>query len=183
MTIFAAGIIRTRCKRARAVDNIESLTILIQEYIVKTEEIFNYLNQKGIVNTGKCPYTGQLIDSSFPKWTYKGTRKIYLSHEGYKIMQMEDNERFTELTGKTPPAIKESKGCYIATVCYSNEFAPEVVKLKKYRDAILKTSWYGRLFIRFYYWFSPSAAKFLQNKTKVNSFIRTKFLDKIVEKL
>jgi hypothetical protein len=60
-------------------ENFETLTQLLQNYVVTSLNIFTFLNSKGLVNRGKCPYTGQNIDKNAPSWTYMNSRVcIYL---------------------------------------------------------------------------------------------------------
>ena len=68
-------------------ENFETLTNFLQGYIVKSFEVYTHLDNLGLVNRGKCPYTGERIDSSFPSWSFMNTRKVYVSHKGYQIMQ------------------------------------------------------------------------------------------------
>jgi len=75
------------------------------------------------------------------------------------------------------------RGCYIATACYGSYNAPEVLVLRKFRDDTLENSWFGRLFINFYYFVSPFFAEKLKNLESLNRFVRTKILDKIVKKI
>jgi len=53
----------------------------------------------------------------------------------------------------------ENGGCYIATAVYGSYDCPEVWTLRRYRDNVLDSSWYGRLFIRCYYAISPTLVK------------------------
>ncbi|MDL5049684.1 hypothetical protein QQ054_27080 [Oscillatoria amoena NRMC-F 0135] len=160
--------------------HFETLTKFLQNYVVMPLAIFTFLDEKGLVNRGRCPYTGQLIDKSFPKWTYMRHRSIYVSHEGYQIMRKEDDEDYEEVFGKPAPQRKPG-GCYIATVCYGSELAPEVIALKYYRDNVLAKSKLGRLFTKLYYYTSPTIAKILKNKPMANKFIKDKLLDKIIK--
>ncbi len=168
--------------RPFAPENFDTLTNFLQKYVVIPLEIYHFINDKGLVNRGRCPYTGQRIDNTFPKWTYMQSRSIYVSNEGYKIMKKEDDEDYEKIMGYPPPKIKTG-GCYIATVCYGDEFSSEVLALKSYRDNVLANRWYGKLFIRTYYLVSPSIAKRLRNKTTLNSFIKWAFLDRIINKI
>ena len=54
---------------------------------------------------------------------------------------------------------EDSSGCYIATAVYGSYDCPEVWTLRRYRDNVLDNSWYGRLFIKFYYAISPTLVK------------------------
>lgn len=173
--------------RSFAPENFDSLRQLLQDYVVRSQDYFTYLNDKGLVNRGRCPYTGERIDETFPSWSFMRNRRVYLSHEGIRMLQKEDDEDYERLYGHPRPKKNvtsgRSGGCYIATVCYGSEFAPEVVTLKKYRDNYLSKHWYGRLFIKTYYFFSPPIANALKTKEKVNSFIKNKILNKIVQKI
>ena len=73
-------------------------------------------------------------------------------------------------------------GCYVATAVYGSYDCPPVWTLRRYRDAVLSKSWYGRAFIRTYYAVSPSLVKRFGQKIWFTSFWRGK-LDKIVAKL
>jgi len=75
------------------------------------------------------------------------------------------------------------RGCYVATACYGSYYAPQVLVLRQYRDDVLEKSLIGRLFIQIYYFISPFFAEKLKGYQKLNGFIRTKILDKIVNKL
>jgi len=165
-----------------APENFETLTVFLQRYVVKHIDFYNYLISRGLINRGRCPYTGERIDSSFPKWTFMRTRSVYVSHEGFKIMKKEDDEEYEKIMGHSGPK-RKTGGCYIATVCYGNEFSPEVIVLKRFRDDILLKKWYGRILVKIYYLFSPYCAKRLKNKKRLNKFIRMALLDRIVIKI
>lgn len=164
-------------------DNFATLTTFLQDHVVMPAGIYSFLDDKGLVNRGHCPYTAQKIDKTFPKWTYMNSRSIYVSHEGYQIMQKEDAEEYQRVMGRPKPQGKSKGGCYIATVCYGNELAPEVVLLKRYRDEVLSNLWAGRQFIKFYYAVSPKIADTLRGQENINNFIRTRILDKLVNKI
>ncbi len=123
--------------------NFETLTAFLHNYVVIPMSINAFLNDKGLVNRGRCPYTGQRIDNSFPKWTYMNNRSIFTSHEGYSTMLKEDDEEYEKIMGHPAPK-KKTGGCYIATVCYGNELAPEVLTLKTYRDEVLSKTFFGK---------------------------------------
>lgn len=52
-----------------------------------------------------------------------------------------------------------SGGCYVATAVYGSYDCPQVWTLRRYRDNVLATTWYGRTFIRTYYAVSPILVK------------------------
>lgn len=81
------------------IENFETLTDFLQTYIVYSSNIFEHLNNLGLVNKGKCPYTGQKTDHSSPSWSYMNSRKVYLSQKGHSIMQKEDEENRRKVLG------------------------------------------------------------------------------------
>ena len=50
----------------------------------------------------------------------------------------------------------KSGGCYIATSVYGSYDCPEVWTLRRFRDDVLGSTWYGRAFIHTYYAVSPT---------------------------
>lgn len=72
-----------------------------------------------------------------------------------------------------------SSGCYIATMVYGDYDEPQVMVLREFRDNVLHNSALGRLFIRFYYRYSPTWVEHLKDKKRVNAFIRS-ILDKFI---
>jgi len=76
-----------------------------------------------------------------------------------------------------------SSDCFIATACYGNYEAHQVLVLRNYRDnKLLKTNT-GRLFVKFYYKTSPFIAEKIKDNEKIKKIIRVKILDPIVSKL
>ena len=88
-----AGFIRDKgiYNRKYAPENFDTLTSFLQNYVCHTSAVFDFLNQKNLVNRGKCPYTGQPINTGSPSWSYFNSI-IYLSPEGLKTMQREEDE-------------------------------------------------------------------------------------------
>jgi len=74
------------------------------------------------------------------------------------------------------------KGCYIATAVYGSYDCPSVWTLRRYRDHILKSTWYGRAFIKVYYAISPTFVKIFGQTLWFNKFFKSK-LDRLVVKL
>ncbi len=86
---------------------------------------------------------------------------------------------------KTP--VKQStqnskNGCYIATCVYGSYDCPQVWVLRRYRDNVLSSTWYGRTFIKLYYTISPKLVKLFGNQ---NWFKKNcgRFLNNIIENL
>ncbi|WP_219921622.1 CFI-box-CTERM domain-containing protein, partial [Rufibacter sp. XAAS-G3-1] len=179
------GIVRKGTQDDFTPDDFETLTDFLQNYVVMPLELYTILNSRGLVNRGRCPYTGETIDRSSPSWTWMNNRQVYVSNAGLAIMKSEDDADFEKVMGRpAPPRNSTGKtGCYIATVCYESEYAPEVINLKKYRDTILQKSILGKAFVKLYYFMSPTIANWLKDKKTINSFIRIYILDLIVTRI
>ncbi len=80
---------------------------------------------------------------------------------------------------KNNEKVKKS-GCYVATCVYGSYDCPQVWTLRRYRDNILGKKWYGRVFIRTYYTFSPVIVKWFGKASWFKKMWRGK-LDKIVK--
>ena len=70
-----------------------------QHYAVTDPNLYKCLNGKGLINRGYCPYTGAKIDTRSLSWSYMGSRKVYVSPEGLKIMKEEADERHLRFFG------------------------------------------------------------------------------------
>jgi hypothetical protein len=162
------------------VTDFKNLTSFIEDRLVASQQLYDFLDGKNLINRGFCPFTNEKIDNSFPNYNFMG-RKIYFSQNGFKQLKKESGENFERIMGRPKPQTKS--GCYIATVCYGDEFAPEVVTLKKYRDENLSKSVIGRILIKFYYTFSPSVSEKLKNMPALNNLIKERLLDRIVKRL
>ena len=98
-------------------ESFKTLTEFFQNYVIDAPDIYEFLNQKGLINRGICPFTGQHINSNKFNWSFHN-RIVYLSQEGSQIMQDEDNASFEELFGKPahivtqPPKRIELKNTY-----------------------------------------------------------------------
>jgi len=75
------------------------------------------------------------------------------------------------------------EGCFVATACYGNYNATEVLVLRAYRDEMLLTNWLGTIFVKFYYLVSPPLAKQIEKSDKVKNLIKQYLLSPIVRKI
>jgi DNA-directed RNA polymerase subunit RPC12/RpoP len=73
----------------------------------------------------------------------------------------------------------QKDGCYIATAVYGSYDAPQVMKLRRFRDNTLANSLIGRMFIKTYYRLSPPIANRLKNMKSLNNFVR-RILDRFI---
>jgi ribosomal protein L7/L12 len=102
--------------------------------------------------------------------------KFYKSYSGHNLKESKEYvEKILSENG-----IKTKEGCFIATACYGNYDAKEVVILRMYRDQILNKSGIGRRIIKFYYTVSPSLAKRIDKSEKTKRFIRNFILNFII---
>ncbi len=78
--------------------------------------------------------------------------------------------------------LRQSEGCYVATCVYGSYDCPQVWTLRRYRDNVLGTTWYGRAFIRIYYTISPTLVKWFGHTKWFKKMWKGK-LDKMVKNL
>ena len=77
---------------------------------------------------------------------------------------------------------KDDGHCYIATMVYGDYNHPDVVHLRKFRDNKINKYKSGRIFIRYYYKYSPFLVKNMKNSNLVNKLLKV-FIDLIVRKV
>lgn len=65
------------------------------------------------------------------------------------------------------------KSCYIATMVYGDINHPKVELFRNFRDNTLINYNFGRVFIKYYYRYSPNWVQFLNNKNEINYLIRS----------
>lgn len=93
---------------------------------------------------------------------------------------LEKEKRENEHKILTQKKAEQQNQCYIATMIYKNPEHINIIRLKLFRDNYLKSFLIGRVFIKYYYKYSPLfVASFKNNKT-VNKIIKY-FLDKIIQ--
>lgn len=73
--------------------------------------------------------------------------------------------------------------CFIATVYYGSYDAPEVLVLRKFRDDKLLTTLIGKIFVTFYYTFSPLVAKIISKSNIVKKFIGKCIIEPLVTEI
>jgi hypothetical protein len=83
----------------------------------------------------------------------------------------------------------KKEGCFIATACYGDYDANEVLILREFRDKVLFKSIFGRVFIYMYYRISPPIASFITQSNKIKGIIKiilikplTKFASNFLKK-
>ena len=66
----------------------------------------------------------------------------------------------------------DRKGCFIATAAYGSYLAPEVVKLRNFRDQVLLKTTAGTLFVELYYDLSPQFAEVIMDNPLLRDLAR-----------
>jgi len=78
----------------------------------------------------------------------------------------------SDTTVAVPASDGGGGGCFIATAAFGSSLDSRVVILRTFRDQFLLQSAPGRFFVRFYYSYSPAAARFLENHEGLKPFVR-----------
>lgn len=108
--------------------------------------------------------------------------KLYKSSSGLGLKQSKDYvEELATVHGIDVSPAKHA--CFIATACYGDYAAPEVLVLRQYRDERLLATRSGSLFVKLYYIISPPIAKILEQSAWLRNFTRKYILSMIVNKL
>lgn len=63
-------------------------------------------------------------------------------------------------------------GCFIATAAYGSYMEPQVMVLREFRDRFLLNNYAGRMFVRFYYAYSPPLADFIAGRDALRMLVR-----------
>lgn len=63
-------------------------------------------------------------------------------------------------------------GCFIATAAYGSDMAPEVARLRAFRDRYLLGNAAGRAFVRAYYAWSPPLADYIRPRENLRRIVR-----------
>ncbi len=66
----------------------------------------------------------------------------------------------------------DSKSCFVATAAYGSEMAPQVEKLRQFRDQFLLSFDLGKKFVSLYYQISPPIAQFISGHESLRFFTR-----------
>ena len=87
-------------------------------------------------------------------------------------------EAVTSIDGEPDDGVKDkkrslqSRACFIATAAYGDPDAPEVERLRRFRDRRLLTNRLGTLFVRVYYRVSPPFARLIARNPRLRAAIR-----------
>lgn len=106
---------------------------------------------------------------------YKDTTGIGLRESKNYVDQLAKANGMASLKGRG--------SCFIATACYGNYDALEVLELRQFRDEKLLKSNIGKMFVGFYYFVSPPLATLISKSNILKSWTRKYFLEPIVTRL
>lgn len=117
------------------------------------------------------------------KFLYEFAMRINYCKKAHGITFFTSSELYGMKTSGVDGSAIASKGpCYVATAVYGSYDCPQVWTLRRYRDEVLGSTWYGRLFIKLYYAISPTLVKWF-GRTKWFQKMWKGKLDKMVGKL
>ncbi len=168
-----------------------------------------YVDEIGLINdvrpTGAFPFTISVDDNISILYDPRNIEKLdlhekdRLNNNEFSNIQKGSNYQFA---GKVfgcnyyymPPerfdisvigmvSTPKNSNCFIATACYGSCNSPEVLVLRKYRDDKLLKTFYGRIFVKFYYSVSPFLASLILKSDFLKKSIRQYFLEPIIIKL
>lgn len=105
--------------------------------------------------------------------------KFCKDHKGWGLK--ESKEYIDRLAAQH--GIKGKEGCFVATACYGDYDAPEVMILREYRDNTLAKTMLGRMFIGVYYRTSPPLAQMIANSDRSKRFVRHCLLSPLTNRL
>ncbi len=117
------------------------------------------------------------IELLIPAITLKGGIAEFLPNES------DPTGRLNTAISKGKKRCEDSKGCYIASVCYGDTDCKQVRIFREYRDDVLGNSSIGRLGIRFYYLISPMLVEVIKPYSSIHVFIKIIFLNQVYQHL
>ena len=140
------------------------------------KKAFKFLKNSGALDVGVCWKCG---DSPIKK-----VHQFNSDHISYFICESCYNKGRSfqkQHLGYAKGTDSSSTKCYIATVCYGDINAIQVQQFRRFRDEVMIKSYFGKVFIRLYYFLSPSIAKLLQHTPKLNALIKIYILNVILK--
>lgn len=96
-----------------------------------------------------------------------------------------DAKSFEHSPNITSLKTKKTKleGCFIATVCYDGYNTPEVIRFRYFRDDILLKTFFGKVFVKVYYLFSPRLSKVISKSDKLKRVVKKCILDRVLKRI
>ena len=117
--------------------------------------------------------------------SFTGTYPTYCELELISVAKVNDiSKRINaEQEAKRKAAEDAERKCFIATACYGNYDASEVLVLRQFRDDKLLKTLLGKLFVKIYYFISPFFAELITKSVLLKQLVRKYFLEPIVSRL
>ncbi len=151
----------------------------------------NKLTPEGCVAVGAMLYIAGIGDFIRSIDNYVDMEDVESGYKSlFQAQELLPNEKSTNEAVSLAEQIRQAasvegkpankSGCFIATAVYGDVFAPEVICLRQYRDAVLSVTKIGRAFIEIYYILSPSFAKILGHSRLLKAVTRETILNPIV---
>ncbi len=82
------------------------------------------------------------------------------------------DENWSDEEEATGRALASSRACFVATAAYGDADAPEVERLRRFRDRRLLTNPFGAAFVRLYYRVSPPFARLIARRPRLRVAVR-----------
>jgi len=79
---------------------------------------------------------------------------------------------FSVANTQNSPSSSGGGSCFIATAAYGTPMSGEVKVLSRFRDKHLLRNYYGKIFVKLYYKYSPKMANYLRQKESLKSIVR-----------
>ena len=160
------GVIVGRCPNENtSVSGNETIRVLNE--LANSNPTTSGYNKLIKLNEGLYPQMIETIDNIIKKYTDKNMDYDYLLTIKDLFIKAKANA---------------NGGCYVATAVYGSYDCPQVWTLRRYRDNMLASTWYGRLFIKTYYATSPTIVMMFSKRKWFNWICKSK-LDRMVENL
>jgi len=109
--------------------------------------------------------------------------KYYKDQSGLGLKEAKDYvDNLVAIHGIKPTSAPKG-GCFVATACYGDYDAPEVMVLRQFRDDKLLKTFFGKVFVKFYYSVSPFLARLISNSDLLKKSIRHYILEPVIKRL
>lgn len=143
-------------------------------YVNGVEEAIALAKSSGLEETMAFQTSVEEIKRNGPAPSTNQGEKNYDSNSSNSNITAQENNYNTENS--------TDAHCYVATAVYGSYDCSEVWALRRYRDNVLSSSYFGRAFIRIYYFISPTIVKWFGNMNWFQRIWRRR-LDKMVQSL
>lgn len=136
-------------------------------------EVYNPKIQQQAANRGVSfvDNYSALAGPSWPSYNYDG---LHMTNLGQNVIAQEFYNSIP--CGSTESSSGGGGGCFIATAAYGSLLEPHVALLREFRDSYLLTNVPGRIFVDFYYTYSPPVAEVIAQNEILKLLVRIALL-------